>query len=362
MMRRGLLAVFIGFAALVATAALAADKSAPPNINQTVAFPGGVVADRDLVYAAIDGFRPLTLDVYQSPPKPKETPRPAIVFIHGGGWATGDARHAASFDNFPATLAALAAKGYVVASVNYRLSGEAHYPAAVQDVKSALRWLRAHTADYDIDTTRMMAWGAEAGGQIAAMVGTSCGVAALEPVADVKSKAPMASDCVQGVIDWYGPTDFASWDADAGRTPEPGATTRLGAYLGCEPADCAAGIVHVASPLSYIESMSPPFLIQQGASDTLVAPAQSRKLYDALQVRHVPSELVIYPDVGQDFTKNGVPDAATNTKAIADMEDFIARTFPPAPPKANSSNGSVKAVNSTKPRSTTPSARSSSRK
>lgn len=261
MMRSGLLAMIMGFAAFAATAALAADKPAPPNIDQAVAFPGGIVADRDLVYAAIEGFRPLTLDVYQSPPKPKELPRPAIIFVHGGGWATGDARHATGFDNFPAILAALAAKGYVVASVNYRLSGEAHFPAAVQDVKSAVRWLRAHATDYDIDTTRMMTWGVEAGGQIAAMVGTSCGVATLEPAADANSKAPMASDCVEGVIDWYGPTDLASWDADAGRTPEPGTATRLGAYLGCEPADCAPGLVHAASPLSYIGAMSSPFLI-----------------------------------------------------------------------------------------------------
>jgi acetyl esterase/lipase len=352
----------MGVAGLAATAALAADKPAPPNMNQTVGFPGGIVADRDLVYAAVEGFRPLTLDIYQSPPKPNETPRPAIVFVHGGGWANGDARLAANFDNFPAILAALAAKGYVVAGVNYRLAGEAHFPAAVQDAKSAVRWLRAHAADYDIDTTRVMIWGMEAGGQIAAMVGTSCGVAALEPAADAKSKAPMASDCVQGVIDWYGPTDLAGWDADSGRAPEPGAATRLGAYLGCELADCAPGIVHAASPLSYIESMSPPFLIQQGAADTLVPPAQSRKLYDALHTQHVPSDLVIYPDVGQDFAKDGVPDAAVNAKAVADMEDFIARTFPPAKPGANSPNGSVKASNSAKPRPTKSSAKSSSRK
>ena len=116
MMRSGLLAMIMGFAAFAATAALAADKPAPPNIDQAVAFPGGIVADRDLVYATIEGFRPLTLDVYQSPPKPKELPRPAIIFVHGGGWATGDARHATGFDNFPAILAALAAKAAVAAN------------------------------------------------------------------------------------------------------------------------------------------------------------------------------------------------------------------------------------------------------
>lgn len=318
MMRLGLLSALFALAAL--SMAAAADKTPPPDLTQAISFPGGVGAHPGLTYSALEGFRPLTLDLYQVPPKAKETPRPAILFVHGGNWVSGDARHQTGFDDFPATLAALAAKGYVVASVNYRLAGEARFPAAVQDVKSAIRWLRGHAADYDIDTTRMMVWGAEAGGQIAAVVGTSCGVTTLEPAGDAKSKAPLASDCVEGVVDWYGPTDFASWDADAGRTPEPGAATHLGAYLGCEPADCAPGLVHTASPLSYIESMSPPFLIQQGASDTMVAPAQSRKLYDALQAQHVPSELIVYPGVEQDFSAGG--------KAMADMTDFIAKTFP----------------------------------
>src|SRR5437868_2873965 len=159
MLRRGFLSALFAVAALLP--ANAADKT--PDVNQTVAFPGGIVMHRDLVYAAMDGFRPLTLDLYQAPSKPKAPPpRPLILFVHGGNWAAGDARHLAGFPDFPSTLAALAAKGYVVGSVNYRLSGEAHFPAPIQDVKSALRWLRGHAADYNIDVTRMMVWGAEA--------------------------------------------------------------------------------------------------------------------------------------------------------------------------------------------------------
>ncbi len=305
-----------------------------PNLDQSIAFPGGVIASPGIAYARIEGFRPLMLDLYQVPPKPKEPARPAILFVHGGFWASGDARSAGGFDDFPGTLAALAAKGYVVASVNYRLAGEAHFPAAVQDVKSAVRWLRTHAADYDVDTTRVMVWGIEAGGQIAALVGTSCGVNVLEPAADAKSKAPMTSDCVQGVVDWGGPVDLVGWDSDAA-SAAAGSATPLGAYLGCEPADCAAGVVRAASPLSYLETMTPPFLIQQGAADTLVPPDQSRKLYDALQDLHVPSTLVIYPDVGENFARNGAANTAVNGKLLADMEDFIAKTFPapPAPAK-----------------------------
>ena len=342
MLRRGLLGALFAIAALLP--AHAADKR--PDINQAIAFPGGVAMHRDLVYATMDGFRPLTLDLYETPSKAKAPPRPLIVFVHGGGWATGDARHLAGFADFPSTLAALAAKGYVVASVNYRLSGEAHFPAAVQDVKSAIRWLRGRAADYNIDATRAMAWGAEAGGQLAAMVGTSCGVNALEPAADAKSKTTLASDCVQGVVDWYGPADLASWDTGAAHPSEPGAPTRLGAYLGCEAADCAPGLVRAASPHSYISALTPPFLVQHGSADTNVPPEQAQKLSDALREQHVPADILIYPGVGQDFSTNGAPDAAANAKALADMEDFIVRTFPPAQAKPPAKSKPAKAAKS----------------
>lgn len=347
MLRRSVLSLLFALAAPMP--AQAADKAPPPNSNQTVAFADGIAMHRDLVYATLDGFRPLTLDLYQTQPKAKETPRPVILFIHGGDWAAGDARHLPGFNDFPSTLAALAAKGYVVASVNYRLSGEAHFPAPIQDVKSAIRWLRGHAADYNIDTTRVMAWGAEAGGQIAAMVGASCGVNALEPAADAKSKATLVSDCVQGVVDWYGPADLASWDTGGAHPSEPGAPTRLGAYLGCEAADCAPGLVRAASPHSYITSLTPPFLIQHGSADRRVAPDQSQKLNDALRDQHVSSEISIYPGVEQDFGRDGVPDPAANAKALADMEDFIAKTFPPAPTSPKSVATKSKPARTTRP-------------
>ncbi len=289
------------------------------------------MANLNLVYAQVDGFRPLMLDLYQMPAKAKGAPpRPAILFVHGGLWTKGDSRHAAGFDDFPNLLASLAAKNYVVASVNYRLAGEARFPAAVQDVKAAVRWLRTHAGDYDIDTTRVMLWGAEAGGQIAALVGASCGVNVLEPAADATSRAPMASDCVQGVIDWAGPVDLASWTPDNGAR-QTVAPSPLGSFMGCEPVDCAPGAVKAASPMSYLNTMAPAFLIQQGEADTLVPVAQSRALYDALQDLHVPSTLVVYPEVGENFTKNGASDAAVQAKVISDMDDFIAKTFPQIP-------------------------------
>ena len=262
MARKEILGAFLAIAALCLAAAAPPAKKTPPaakaapapDLNQPLNFPGGVMMSRDLVYASIDGFRPLTLDIYQIPPAPKATPRPAVLFVHDGDWVSGDARHATGFSDLPAALAGLSAKGYVVASVNYRLAREAHFPAAVQDVKAALRWLATHAGDYGVDTTRMMVWGIGAGGQIASLAGTSCGVNRFEPEADATSKAPLPTDCVEGVIVWNAPSDFSSWDADAGRAIKPGEPTHLGAYLGCEPADCAPGMVHGASPSSYLET------------------------------------------------------------------------------------------------------------
>ena len=154
-----------------------------------------------------EGFRPLTLDLYL-PASQVRGGAPVIIYVHGGGWTSGHTRHSGAFENWPGVLASLAGRGYVVASLNYRLSGEAPSPAAAQDVKSAVRWLRGNATRFGVDKRRIGISGGSAGGQLAALAGTSCGVAALEPpVAD--EKAPLESDCVQAVVAWYGVFDVA---------------------------------------------------------------------------------------------------------------------------------------------------------
>jgi acetyl esterase/lipase len=306
---------------------------------QKVAFADGVSAQFDISYASLAGFRPLTLDIYT--PRPRPGPLlPMVLYVHGGGWNSGDSRHAPAFGDFPRALAGLAAQGYVVASLNYRLSQEAHFPAALQDVKAAIRWLRGHAGAYSGDPTRLAVWGMSAGGQLAAMAGATCGVMHFEPEGNVGYDAP--SDCAEAVIDWFGPTDLENLADDNGKPGKDGfvatgAKTDEGSYLGCEPAACAPGVVKLASPQAFVSESTPPFLIQHGAADTSVSPKQSQRLYDMLKKKGVPAEIVLYPDAGHDFLKDGSPDTATVTKAMAKLTAFLIASFPnkPAKPSAH---------------------------
>ena len=305
-------------------------------------FPGGVNATFDMVYANLRGFRPLTLDLYR--PAPRGMAMPLVVFVHGGGWNGGDTRQAAGFADFPRELANLAAQGYVVASVSYRLSGEARFPAAVQDVKSAIRWLRGRARDFNIDITRAAVWGEGAGGQLAALTGVTCGVAPFEPPAAKGGQEEAASVCVQAVIDWYGATDLQNLAADnlgqpdaAGFKPaaagefQPPPSSDAGSFLGCEPALCPPMAARLASPLAFISATSPPFLIQHGEADKVIAPRQSQRLHEALRKAGVPAELITYPNVGHNFARQGASDAAAQRVAMEKLMSFLSATFPPVP-------------------------------
>jgi acetyl esterase/lipase len=283
-----------------------------------IGYPGGVESLRDVTYAELSGFRPLTLDLYLPPKTGK--PHPVLVFVHGGAWLHRSARDGGEFRDFPAVLAGFAARGYVVASVNYRFSGEARFPGAVQDVGSAIQWLRGQAARYDIDPAHVVLWGSSAGGQIATLIGTGCDAPALQPPAAKGITA--APPCVQGVIDWYGLIDFEG-------PPSP-VSKAQNAYLGCGPGDCPPGLARSASPLAYIDAKDPPFLIQHGTADVTVLPRQSVQLNDALKAAGVPVEMMLYPGVAHGFAKvpGGGPDDAVNRQALAKVTDFLDRVAP----------------------------------
>ena len=170
----------------------------------------------DLAYADLSASQ--QVDLYL--PIEGEGPLPLLILIHGGAFKFGDKRSSPAQPN-PIAFRALG-RGYALAALNYRMSGEEPFPALVQDVKTAVRWLRAHAGPYHLDPTRFAAWGDSAGAYLATMLGVSYGIPELEGAelgnADYSSQ-------VQAVIDWYGPTDFLLMDhqlAEAGLPSRPG--------------------------------------------------------------------------------------------------------------------------------------------
>lgn len=291
--------------------------------ERRIAFAGGVTGLPDLTYSTLSGFRPLTLDLYL-PAGQATGGAPVIVYVHGGGWTGGHTRHSGAFENWPGVLASLAARGYVVASLNYRLSGEAPSPAAEQDVKSAVRWLRANATRFGVDKRRVGIWGGSAGGQLAALAGTSCGVSALEPpVAD--AKAPLESNCVQAVVAWYGVFDFAPLATNVTAPPN------VARYLGCDDGACAEEKIALASATRHIDRSDPPFLLIHGALDKTVALSQSQNFHAALQASAVKSQLIILPDVDHSFVGNTAElTRSSSLRALHATIDFFDSTLRPA--------------------------------
>lgn len=279
-----------------------------------VSFPGGVVGVPALTYEVLPWYRPLHLDLYLPPGKPAR--RPLVVYIHGGGWMSGHPRQSGAFENWPDVLALMASRGYVVASVEYRLSGEAPFPAAIQDVKAAIRWLRANAAEYGIDPGRVVVWGGSAGGHLAALDAVTCGVASLDPTSEKGAQVAPAGaqgDCVQGLVTWYGVFDF--------RQPRPKVGRVVERFLGCSAGGCTAAQLSAASPSSYVKAGEPPALLIVGSADNVVGAQQSRDFDALLRSKGDAVQLLIIPGVNHSF----VGPTAASTR-VASLE-ALQRTF-----------------------------------
>lgn len=298
-------------------------------------FPGGVTGLADITYSTVAGHRPLKLDLYLPPPG--GGPRPLLVYVHGGGWMGGGPRLSAAFANWPEVLAAIAAEGFVVASVTYRLAGEAPFPAAIHDLKTAIRWLRANAPRYGIDRERVGAWGASAGGQLAALAATACGEPALAPPTvpprlGANVEQPIApppglanqSDCVQAAAIWYGVFDFATL-----RRPPAGSTAhREHPYLGCGDAICTSAQLDAPSPAHYVDRGDPPFLIIHGDADRTVPVAQSQAFHARLRAAGVESELIVLPGIDHSFIGASHDQTRDTSRAmLARTLDFFATTL-----------------------------------
>lgn len=238
-------------------------------------YPGDVAYLPDISYKSVAGYRPLKLDLYLPPPAAR--PHPLVLWIHGGGFELGNPRADWTWGDWRPVLAELAARGYAVAAVSYRLSAEAPFPAALDDVQDALRFLRAHADQWNLDRRRAVAWGLSAGGGLAALMGTA---------------ACSGDACVQGVVDWFGPTDF---DAAMAATPQ------IRRFLGCGEAVCTPAQREAASALRQVRAGLPPYLIVQGEADPLVTPAHSVRLAQALRHAGGSAELIVYAGLGHGF-------------------------------------------------------------
>jgi len=216
-------------------------------------------------------------------------PLPLVIRIHGGGFSSGDK----SGEETGTAASAILAKGYALASVNYRLSGEALFPAGAQDVKAAVRWLRAHAAQYGLDTAHFASWGESAGGYMSVMIGVTGDQSTVFD--DDSLGNPGVSSAVVAVVDWYGPVDLATMDSQQTAHPPAScptswlqhtpATSPEGTWLGgaLNTAAVSAKLAQ-ANLVAYIATAKtlPLFIIAHGDNDCNVPWGQSQELTDAL--------------------------------------------------------------------------------
>ena len=263
-----ILAVLSCSRAMVAVDALAQDPA-----PKRPALPPGFVAEYDVKYVP-DGDAAQSLDVYF--PESRSAKRlPLLIWIHGGGWSGGSKTEMPFLSQLQ--------RGYVAASIEYRFSQKATFPAQIQDCQAAIRWLRANAEKYSIDPDRIGVGGASAGGHLAALVGTSSGKKAFEMVGGNEDQ----SDRVQAVCDIFGPTDFWTVVAQADEDKDVKNVFKwndgdpysnlIGGKLGEDKEKCDA-----VSPVHYVSKDNPPFLILHGDRDRLVPYAQSVELSDLL--------------------------------------------------------------------------------
>jgi acetyl esterase/lipase len=272
-------------------------------------LPQGTKVLKDLAYVE-GGHERQKLDLYLPPTGSRW---PLVVAIHGGAFRMG------SKEGEPA--AAFVARGFAVAAINYRLSQHAVFPAQIEDCKAAVRWLRANAALHGYDPQRVASYGASAGGNLAAMLGTAGDVKAFDV-----GPHPGVSSRVQAVVDFFGPTDFLQMDAHrlsaqamVHDTPDSPESQLVGGPIRDNPDKVAR-----ANPITYVTPDDPPFLIVHGDADLLVPHDQSVLLDKALQKAGVRVRFVSIP--------GGPHGGETVEKGLPLALDFLSELLHPAGP------------------------------
>jgi len=264
------------------------------------------------------GTAPLLLDLHLPAGLPGESGFPAVVHFHGGGWRTGERSSLGPVvDGFGlGPIGQLVEAGFVVASADYRLSSAATFPAQLLDAKAAVRWLRGHAAEYNVDPGRIYAWGDSAGGHLASLVGLTAGA----------GMNGGTGDAVSAVAAWYPPTDLNRMAAQARRdavtrADDPGSREAL--LLGARPAD-APDKAAAASPLNHVHQDAPPFFLAHGTADRYVPAAQSTTFAAALEAAGAAVELLLIEGADHMWSHPD-GDSAAAGQATAATIDFFRR-------------------------------------
>lgn len=265
----------------------------------------------DLAYATQSDAQKLDLYIPEG-----SGPFPVVIMVHGGGFMFGDKADGAGLTGVDQLLAA----GYAVASINYRLSGEAQYPSQIYDAKASVRFLRANAEKYNLNPDKFAAWGASAGGNLVSLLGTTCGVEELEG-ADLGNAEQ--SSCVQAVVDWFGPIDFLKMDEqfagtsceqshNAANSPE---SKLVGAEIQTVP-----DLVATTNPMNYITADDAPFFIENGTADCNIPPIQNKNLADALSAV-IGADNVTYVSLEGAGHGDSQFETAENLKLVIDFLD-----------------------------------------
>jgi acetyl esterase/lipase len=290
---------------------VAPEPDTPRMLEAPLQDPSGTRTYRDIVFANQIGYRPLRMDLMV----PATTPAPVVLWLHGGGFLYGTRRRSAL--SGPAWDAMLA-HGVAVASVEYRFSLEAPFPACLHDVKSAVRWLRRYGSELGVRPDAIASWGESAGGYLSAFLALGGG-----PELEGEVGVTGQSSEVSAAVAWYPPTDFLRMDEqseldydrphDAPGSPE---SLLIGGTLQDHP-DAA----NAASPLSYVTSApAAPMLVMHGAEDPIVPQRQSVVFTEALKAQGADVTLDLVPGTGHLFV--GVDHAPLIERSV---EFLIAR-------------------------------------